>query len=140
MSEQFSKGTIANGGKGDEYIMTVLDEMDHYLLTPSGVLKRRDKDGYGTPVTAYMKKGIFKIGPGFDGPHNGNDDFLPMTSTEADDPTLPGKVSYPWNERSLPTDMKPILPPGRKPPTPNCLGCYEEVPIWLRKREQVDNK
>jgi hypothetical protein len=139
MSEQFSNGTIANGGKGDQYIMTVLDEMDHYLLTPKGYLKHRLGDN--DILTATINgKGNFQIAGGFDGPHKVNDDFLPMTSTEADDPTVGGTVSYPWNEKSLPKDLKPTLPPGRKPPTPNCFGCYEEVPIWLRKREQGDNK
>jgi hypothetical protein len=135
MSEKFSGGTIANGGKGDEYIMSVLGEMDHYLLTPKGKLIRRDKNWYRDYQTAfYNKNGKFEFGPGFVDAHRTNDDLLPMTSTEADDPTLEGKATYPWIETALPKDLKPTRPKSQSnAPTPNCIGCYEEAPLWLKK-------
>jgi hypothetical protein len=141
MAEKFSGGTIANGGKGDEYIMTILDEMDHYLLTPKGILLRRDKDIYRDYKTAvYNKNGKFEWAGGFMGPHASNDDLLPMTSTEADDPTLNGKVTHSWIETSLPPDLQPTRPKSQSnAPTRNCIGCYEEIPSWLKKSGTLDS-
>jgi len=131
LSEQFSPETIENGGKGDEYIMSEIDDIDYYLLTPSGKLIERDNTSYPSSTTEYLGRFDENTGrftPG--GKLNGiNENDLFPIAPEKDDPVKPGNIHIPWSPNALPPDLRPDADRNR---SPRCLGCYVDPPEWLK--------
>lgn len=103
LSEEFSNNTIANGSKGDQYVTTNIDEIDYYLLTPSGDLRGREGDvnvflGHFNDNNQFKKGGALR--------NTSDKDLLPV-APEPDDPVKAGQIKVPWDVKKLPNDLKP---------------------------------
>ncbi len=132
LSEDFSKETIKNP-VADETIMSEIDEIDYYLLTPSGKLLERDHDYERTlflgifdeNTDVFVKGGKLK---------NVDDKDLQPQAMDKDDPLKPGNISIPWNPSQLPPNWKhdTVNPGGR-----NCIGCYIDPPEWLKPKHST---
>jgi len=129
LSEDFSKGTIANGGKGDDYIMNAIDEIDYYLLTPSGILLELDHNTNYTYTLGQFDDDNKFHKTNFLKSEGINDKDLSPILPENDDPFKSGHIIHPWDDKKLPPDLKPNRNPNKI-----CIGCYTDPPSWLKPK------
>jgi hypothetical protein len=134
LSEDFSGPTIANGEKGDKYIMTEIDDIDYYLLTPSGALIEFDQE---TTVLIgnfddnnHFTRGYLLKTEGI------SDKDLNPVAPDKDDPIAPGVVHIPWDPKKLPDDLKPR---PQKPHNSYCIGCDGPLPILPNNPDPKNN-
>ena len=141
LSEDFSNGSINDKGLGgDEYIMDAIDEIDYYLLTPSGRLIGSVNGGMARTFLGRFDDNN-KFYKGGELENVDDEDLLPIKMDEKD-PLKPGQIKYPWNENKLPDDLKPE---GSKPKGVGrngriCIGCYIEPPPWVKRTYADKNK
>ncbi len=137
LAEYFSQNTIANGGKGDEYIMTNIDEIDYYLLTPLGKLIERTKGGTDAFIGQFnMETGDFTRGGALIVNGITDNDLLPI-APNPDDPLKQGSITLPWDNDKLPKDLQPKQKSDID--KPKCIGCYDKPPPWFKPTAQDNN-
>lgn len=136
-AEFFSKGTIKNGGEGDEWIMTYIDDINYYVVTPKGKVKMRDTNG-NNALVGYFKENGDLIDNDTGKPVTSNNSLFPFQLENGDMP-LSGEIYIPWGNYQIPRNRKKdAVSSGMQPK--QCNGCYEEIPSWISRKIDTDVK
>jgi RHS repeat-associated protein len=126
-SMDFSKKVIANGNKGDEYVMEKVDEIDYYLLNPKGQLIKQDNENGTRPFIGSFNENN-KFSPGYTMEKVPEQDLHPVALAPGN-AVKSGNISIPWDNNKLPADLKNNIDPVHlTPPQLHCLGCNTQLP------------